>query len=212
MRPFKTFHDRYPLVGPTLWLLSIQYFVVQVIVAHAWAWPFSLRHNTISDLGNTVCGKYGGRLVCSPEHALMNVSFMLLGVTMFSGAGLIYHGFRSSRASALGFSALALAGLGTVLVGAFPENTVAALHIIGAALPFLVGNVGMIILSQSLKLSKALRAYTLLSGVVGLIGLALFMTNHYLGLGSGGMERVTAYPQTIWLIVFGGYMLCDILL
>jgi hypothetical membrane protein len=202
----KSFNDHYPLIGPVAWMLSIQYFVVQLVVARAWALPFSLLHNTISDLGNTACAPYGSRFVCSPRHELMNASFILLGVTMFAGASLMYHEFHSSRANAIGFGAMALAGLGTVLVGAFPENTIGGLHILGASLPFLVGNGGMIILSQGLTIPRALRVYTLLSGIIGLVGLVLFMMNHYLGLGTGGMERVTAYPQTVWLIVFGCYV------
>lgn len=204
----KTFTDRYPLVGPALWMLSIQYFIIQVIVAMDFLGTYSWRFNTISDLGNTVCGPYGRRIVCSPLHDTMNASFILLGVTMFAGAGLIYQEFRESLATAIGFSFMALAGLGTILIGLFPENTISALHILGAALPFLIGNLGMVILSFSLKLPRWLRFYTFISGVISLIALLLLLTNHYLGLGVGGMERLTAYPQTVWLIIFGLYISC----
>lgn len=205
-RMVKVFNDRYPLIGPAVWMLSIQYYVVQVIAAHAWATPFSWLHNTISDLGNTACGPYGDRVVCSPDHVLMNASFIMLGVTMFTGSSLIYHEFKRSRASAVGFAGMALAGLGSVLVGAFPENTVALMHTTGALLAFVLGNLAMIILARELILPQGLRVYTFLSGVVGLVGLVLFLTNHYLGLDIGGMERVTAYPQSIWLVSFGVYM------
>ncbi len=60
----KTFTDRYPFVGPLIWMLSIQYYIIQVVVAMAWTSPYSLLRNTISDLGNTACGSYGGRFVC----------------------------------------------------------------------------------------------------------------------------------------------------
>jgi hypothetical protein len=33
-----------------------------------------------------------------------------------------------------------------------------------------------------------------------------FASSHYLGLGEGGMERIVAYPQTLWLIFFGTYL------
>ena len=59
----------------------LQYYVVQLIVALAWRVPYSWNGNTISDLGNTMCGKYGSRVVCSPLHGIMNVSFVALGVT-----------------------------------------------------------------------------------------------------------------------------------
>ena len=206
IRRIRTFNDRYPLIGPTFWMLSLQYFITQWVAAYAWKTPFSLRLNTISDLGNTACGTYGGRYVCSPLSGWMNASFIVLGIFMIAGSGLIYHEFRRTRASKLGFNAMALAGLGTIVVGLFPENTIGALHFSGALLPFLIGNLGLIILGLSLELSKPLEYYTIISGGFALAALALFETKIYLGLGIGGMERLTAYPQTIWLIVFGLYM------
>lgn len=202
----RVFTDRYPLVGPALWMLSLQYFIVQIVVALDWSMPYSLAHNTISDLGNTACAAYAGRFVCSPLSSLMDASFVLLGVTMLAGSSLIYQEFHKNRGAALGFSAMALAGLGTAFVGLFPENSVPALHTLGAALPFLVGNLGIVLLGSVLRLPKLLRLFSLASGGLALVALIFFTTGHYLGLGEGGMERVTAYPQTIWLVTFGIYM------
>lgn len=202
----KTFTDRFPFLGPTIWMLSIQYYLIQVEAAMAWKTPFSYLHNTISDLGNTGCGHYGGRVVCSPLHSLMNASFITLGVTMALGALLIYQEFKESRASLVGFSAMAIAGVGTVLVGLFPENSISIVHTTGAFLPFFIGNLGIVVLGSALDVPKSLRIYTLFSGIVALGAFGLFVTHHYLGLGIGGMERLTAYPQTMWLIVFGIYI------
>jgi len=74
--------------GALCWLSSAQFFIAQVWVALAWTTPFSLRLNFISDLGNTGCGLYGSEThmyVCSPRHALMNASFVLLGLTILVG-------------------------------------------------------------------------------------------------------------------------------
>lgn len=201
-----TFTDHYPFVGPVFWIASIQYYLVQFYVSLAWPVHFSWLANTISDLGNTMCGYYNQRYVCSPQHALMNSSFIALGITMIIGAVLIYREFKASIGTAVGFSFMALAGFGTILVGLFPENTIHNLHTLGATLPFFVGNLGLVILGLSLDIPKSLRLYTLLSGFVSLVGLALFISQQYLGLGIGGIERVTAYPQTIWIIVFGIYI------
>ena len=51
-----------------------------------------------------------------------------------------------------------------------------------------------------------LRWYAGGSGVVALAALYLFLAHHRFFLGLGGMERVVAYPQTIYLIVFGAFM------
>lgn len=204
--PIKVFTDRYPYLGPLVWILSIQYYLNQIIVASAWKPDYSLANNTISDLGNTQCGPYANRYVCSPLHGLMNSSFIILGFTMALGSLLIYQEFKESRASLIGFSGLALAGVGTFIVGLFPENTIRILHILGAALPFFVGNLSLIILSFSLDIYKPFKIYTFISGAIPLIALVFFLEHQYLHIGQGGMERVVAYPQTLWLIIFGIYI------
>ena len=209
MKGFKkieTFTDRFPLIGPAFWIASIQYFIAMFVAAVSWPTHYSVLQNTISDLGNTSCGLYSGRYVCSPDYIWMNASFVVLGLTMFIGSALIYHEFRKTMGSTIGFSFMGLAGIGTLLVGLYPENTVGNIHVIGAALPFVLGNIALIVLGLSLDISRFLRSYTTLSGVISLIALVLFITNHYIGLGPGGMERLTANLQTIWLIVFGVYM------
>jgi len=206
-RRIKSFNSRYPYIGPVFWMLSIQYYLVQLAVANAWiVVPYSWLKNTISDLGNTVCGPYAGRFVCSPQHEHMNVSFVVLGITMIVGSTLVYHEFRRSTETAIGFSFMALAGFGTALVGLFPENSAHALHALGASLPFLIGNMGLVILGLVLDMPRSLRIYTVVSGVISLAAFSLFFIHAYPGIGQGGMERVAAYPQTIWLIVFGIYI------
>ncbi len=190
------------------WLLyvsSIQYFIIQLIVGIQFSPRYSLANNTISDLGNTVCGTYGSRAVCSPLHPLMNVSFVVVGLTILLGSFFAYKALTKSRATLIGFCMFGVGGLGTILVGLFPENTVAILHVLGAFLPFVIGNAGLIVLGLSLPLPKVLKYYTLLTGIFALSALVLFATHIYLGVGLGGMERVVAYPQTIWMIALGIY-------
>jgi hypothetical membrane protein len=208
-RRIKIFTDKYPLIGPTFYIVCVQYFVTQIIVALNWATTYSLTKNTISDLGNTACGQYSGRYVCSPLHDWMNASFVVLGLTMISGSVLIYQEFRENSGSKLGFTFMALAGFGTVLVGLFPENVSATFHALGALLPFLLGNVALLIFGVFLEIPKAFRIYTVLSGIITIAALALFVTKNYGFLGQGGMERVASYPQTLWLIIFGIYMSRD---
>jgi len=103
---------------------------------------------------------------------------------------------------------MALSGVGTILVGLFPENTVAPLHILGAGLAFVLGNMGMITIgASSHRVPKILRLATITAGVVGLVALVLFVLGFYGPLGVGGMERIVAYPQSIWMISVGAYVL-----
>lgn len=192
-------------MGPAIWIYGIQYFIVQVIVAVAWNSPFSLMINPISDLGNTACGMYDDRYVCSPLHDWMNASFILFGLTVTIGSVLLYHGFRKSVRSYIGFSLMALAGIGTMFVGIFPENTIGQLHTLGALMPFLLGNLSLIILGLSLEMPRWFKYYTVASGAIGLVAFVFLIFQNYLGSGPGGLERVVVYPQAIWMITFGIY-------
>jgi len=202
-------NDGHPRVGPWLCISSAQYFIVQFLVALRWSPPYSLSKDTISDLGNTACGKFNDRFVCSPLHAAMNVSFVTLGVTMVLGCALLHHAFSStgSRLRTLGFSLVGVGGIGVIVVGVFPENSVPAFHGIGAALPFVLGNIGVVLLGFSLSVPLAMRILTLFLGAVALLSLMFYASTHYLGLGEGGVERLVAYPQTVWLILIGAFVL-----
>ena len=101
--------ERYPKLGPVLYVSSIQFFAAQIFVALHWNPPYSLTRDTISDLGNTACGSFNSRPVCSPLHGLMNASFIVLGVAMTAGSILISRQFAKSRAATVGFAANGIA-------------------------------------------------------------------------------------------------------
>jgi hypothetical membrane protein len=200
---------RHVRLAAIFYVSTLQYFLIQLIVSQRWSPPYSLSHNTISDLGNTACATFNGRYVCSPWHSLMNVSFVLLGLAMISGSLLVCRYVPTTKFQRVGFMSVAIGGVGAVMVGIFPENTIPALHGIGATLPFLIGNIGLLLVGISTCGPTALRAYTLLSGFIALIFLVFYATSHFLGLGEGGIERVVAYPQTVWLIVVGIYLIAS---
>jgi hypothetical membrane protein len=196
-------------LGALAWALAIQFFVAQAIVQSAWATPYSLAANYISDLGNTSCGPYppgSDMYVCSPWHAWMNGSFILLGASILLGAILIRRAFPAGRISAAGLVMVALAGPGLILVGLFPENVNITPHSLGAAMQFISGNLGTTVLGIALAAARRhtrLAVYSIISGIVGLLATGLFVAGQYLGLGIGGMERVAAYALPLWLIVAG---------
>lgn len=199
--------------GAILWASSIQFFIAQVIVALGWTTAYSLATRYISDLGNTACAPYpagSSTYVCSPWHLGMNASFVLLGVTMVAGAVLIAGAFRAGWLRGSGLGLIAAAGIGVFLVGLFPENENIAAHTLGAGLNFICGNLGMVVLGMAGVERRVSRGFDLLTaslGVLGLLGTSLFVSGHYLGIGQGGMERVAAYPLTVWLILAGSRMI-----
>src|SRR5205823_9188822 len=106
----------------------------------------------------------------------------------------------------LGFSCLPFRGVGGALVRLFPENTVGFLHVAGAGLAIGVGTFGIFALGLVLALPNSLRWAMRVVAPLALIALVLFATHTYLGLGAGTTERLAAYPETIWLIIFGTFM------
>src|ERR1041384_1361943 len=99
--------ERAVWLGACVWILAIQFFIAQIIVQSAWTTPFSLTQNFISDLGNTTCGPYpkdSNMYVCSPWHAWMNASFILLGLTILVGGALVRKAFPPGRSRAAGLA------------------------------------------------------------------------------------------------------------
>ncbi|WP_407703881.1 DUF998 domain-containing protein [Streptomyces smaragdinus] len=81
----------------------MQFFVVHWIAESAWGRPYSWARNNISDLGNAHCAQQldpEPRYICSPEHGLMNGSFVALGVLFVVGAaltgGVLWRGGRAA--------------------------------------------------------------------------------------------------------------------
>jgi hypothetical membrane protein len=205
-------HDTHPSFGPAIFTAAALYFLVQIIVAWVFIPSYSLVSNSISDLGETSCGGYGSPTMCSPRWWLMDYAgFLLLGLVMVIGSALLYHEFtervpRERRAAMFGFGLMGLAGLGSILVGFFPENENRTMHIIGAFLAIAIGNVAIFVLGAVLTLPESMRRSMLTFTSLALAALLCFASHRYFGIGRGMMERLAAYPVTIWLITFGLYI------
>lgn len=206
------------LVGGLAWVVgTLQYFISQIVVAGAWPIPYSLHNNFISDLGNTVCGPFAVPHglpieVCSPEHAVMNASFVTAGILTLVGAILLRPFWPQGKLATTGVVLWVVAGLGKIVVGLVPENTDAALHLLGAFnIP--VGSVAILLLSIAIRrASGALAATGVVLAVLGLVGTVLstagqFSSALYLGLGVGGSERLAGYPSNLWMLIIGGLAL-----
>lgn len=194
-------------LGPACWVLAIQFFMVQVATALAYKSTYSWGRDPISYLGITQCSVYGGNYVCSPLHALFNFSLIALGVATAAGALFLYHQCHKSPGTLAGFSVIALASIGTVLVGFFPANTLYIIHNLGAGLALTGGLVGMFLLAISLhRLPRQLRYVMAGCSSISLLGLVLLAVAFPLGLGYiGTAERVASYPGVLGVILFGAY-------
>ena len=138
-----TFKARYSWMGPAIWIATLEYFVIQAIVAGAFLPAYDWAQNTISDLGNTrPCGE---QQFCSPRYALMNTGLVILGLVMIAGAILTHQEFNDRRRARWGFLSMASAGLGATVVGFAPENVHHTLHLVAAFVAIGFGNLALVI-------------------------------------------------------------------
>jgi len=99
---------------------------------------------------------------------------------------------------------VALAGVGAMGVGVFPETT-GIWHGIFSLVVFLFAGLSAIVTYRFQK--KPMAYFSVILGVMTLIALFLYVPNIYLGLGPGGMERMIVYPALLWAIGFGGHLM-----
>jgi len=210
------FTDRYDWMGPAIAVLSSWYFAAQVLVAWTFRPQYSFITNTISDLGNTSCSPPNSG-ICSPLNFVMNASIFILGVAMIVGSVLIFSEFsfslhrRERTAAIVGFACLALGGLGAILVGVVPENiNTAHLHTVGTALVIAFGQLAILILGLVLReIPDWLREFMLVTSLLVLLAGITIAGKHQFGIGSGALERLAQYPESVWLILFGFYISRD---
>ena len=99
---------------------------------------------------------------------------------------------------------IALAGVGAMGVGLFPETT-GVWHSIFSLIVFHFAALAAVITARFQK--KPMFYFSIILGLVTLVALLLYIPGEYLGLGAGGMERMVVYPVVVWSIGFGGHMM-----
>lgn len=68
----------------SLWIATVLYWPMRVIVSRSWTTPYSWRDDVISALGAATCTDY-----CSPDHVVMNATFVAVGGATAAGAALL---------------------------------------------------------------------------------------------------------------------------
>jgi hypothetical membrane protein len=201
------------VAGCLFWISGIQYFVIEFLAQRAWGpVPYTLRFNTISDLGATICGTipFMGTFACSPLHPLMNLSFILSGALTIAGLLLLRPLFPKHWTVVLASWLIILGSIGSIGVGIFPENEHPVPHLISALMLFMLANFGLIILGTALhRLSwrPKFAWFTLILGIIGLVAFLLLPLAITPLMGIGVLERFVAYPITVWVILSGMHLL-----
>jgi hypothetical membrane protein len=207
------------LIGAISLLLPLAYFLGQVIAQSASRAPYSVREQTISELGVTTRGTFTNPItkvshhIDSPLHVVMNASFVLFGVGVLLGVWLIIRPlWPGRRLRKVGLVLVGLCGLALVLAGFAPGDVRPTLHYIAGGFQFPAQNIGMILLGlAAIRTRPSLGWFTLLCGLVGMAGLIFQGTPPHVGLGYGGWQRVAGYPFAIWNITIGATALASYL-
>ena len=140
---------------------------------------------------------------------IMNIDFIVTGIGfLVAYYFLIFKMLKSKKYSLLYLITPVLFAVGSVLVGVYQGGVPSedGLHVLGARLSFLGGNLTLII--SGVSLFKNRKGYSVVSIILGLIGLisASFMNNaltNNLSEVVAIYERLTVYPITIWQLMTG---------
>ncbi len=173
-------------VAGLILFLGVAQFILLMLLAEFLYPHYSVSSNFISDLG---VGK---------TAIIFNSSIILFGVFLACTGALL------RRFSPVLFIVLLLAGVGAAGVGLFPETT-GTPHLLFSLLVFLMGSIAPYIILNRVRNSLAV-AWSVL-GTIALFFLVFYMFDVHLGLGAGGMERMIVYPDLIWALGFGGWLM-----
>jgi hypothetical membrane protein len=185
-------------IAGTLFFVAASQFVLGLVVAEALYPSYSISANYISDLG------------VGPSAMYFNSSVFLLGLLVMIGAYFLQRAFDYKVLTVL----LVLTAIGAMGVGVFTEDF-RTIHLVVSLTAFLFGGLSAIFSAicshvHEFKLLKMpFSAMAVILGLMCLGAMALFGANMYLGLDSGGMERMIVYPILMWGAGFGGYLIAS---
>jgi len=194
---FKPKKQYYKIAGIILLISGLQ-FLLAVNLAETQFSGYSVSKNALSDLGGTVPP-------VEPSAIIFNLSIIILGILGLAAVYLIL----KSGGCRLFSSCLAIAAIGAVGVGLFPEYTGSA-HIFFSLLTFLFGSLA-VIFSYRLGLNIPMVIVSFVTGLMSLLILISFIVSFEANplityLGFGGAERFIAYPVLFYIIALGGYL------
>jgi hypothetical membrane protein len=138
---------------------------------------------------------------------MYNISTIILGLSVASSSVLL-----KPETSRLFFTLFLIAGLATIGVGVFPENS-RPMH--GIVTPIALIFAALSAMASFKHHSKPASYFTFLLGLISLIsglgfipylGLPVESREMFFGLYKGTLERIVIYTNLIWILIFGGQL------
>jgi hypothetical membrane protein len=179
--------------GALVWLLTLQFFVLETIAQLRFEGAYSRADDVISALGASD----------SAARQLMNASFVVQAALILGGA-LLLRPVLLRGAAQVASVLLGAAAAGVLLVGVFPTDGNSTLHTVGAVLYLVGGGLGLIALAYAVRpRSEVFGTALALLGLIGTSATIFFLTGVTGYLGEGGTERAAAYPLPLGLALAG---------
>ena len=192
-------------IAGVFFLVASAQFILGLVVAEALYPGYSVAVNYVSDLG------------VGSSSLVFNSSAFLFGLLSLIGAYFLPRTVDFRGLTVL----LILMSIGAMGVGIFTSGFSTTIHGAVSLMAFGFGALSAIV---SFKVSKLpLSAISVILGLMTLAALALFaaglmttgsltsseppVSEFFLGIGPGGMERMIVYPAGIWLILFSGHLI-----
>lgn len=190
-------------LGAIFWILTVEFFLAQFIAQAAWP-EYSMILHDISELGLVSCPPTGP-MTCSPLNLLFNGGIILNGVLIVMGIWFTRTLWPAGALTTATLWLLAVGGGdGSMLVGLFPLDVSLPMHMLGATLALFVACFGIMLMGAiHWRTHRAFAVYSIATGAICLAAFVIYVMEIYLGLGRGTMERIAAWPHTVWYIVTG---------
>lgn len=156
---------------------------------------YSTKNNVVSDLGRSA----------SPTNSPTTSVVIFNGAMIVAGIAITYSAFRLIPVIDKNYITIPLIihGIAVACVGIFPSN-LSIPHTIAAITTFLT--VEFVAVAAITYIGSPLSWVSAILGIFGFISLLTYpVIKTY--LGDGGAERLIIYPTTLWLVIFGVYLL-----
>jgi len=185
-------------VGGALYIVAVFQFFVFELVAETLYPGYSVANNYISDLGGTCVNppSTASCIVHQPSATIFDTTVFLMGLLLLVGTFLVYYGTRRKPY----FIVTAVADIGTLLVGVFPETT-GWIHADISVVVFLFMGISLI-LAWTIVKGGVFRYLTVAFGLLTLY----FNSFSVSAVGVGGSERLLVLSILCGTLALGGYL------
>ncbi|HLS62053.1 MAG TPA: DUF998 domain-containing protein [Ruania sp.] len=181
------------------WLLQPLYLLIELVAAAVNTAPYSLWHNTISDLGATTCTRIDYQSaqvpVCSPAHLVVNGSFVLFGAAMAVAAVLLRPHLPRGRLVTAAVVCWVVAGASSVGSGLTPLDRALELHALVSAPGIVLSGVAMVLTGWALARAWSSRWWALVAAGVLSTAAGLLMLVRLEVQWGGLVERIALWPS-----------------